>query len=85
MIRPVGKALFIQIVEPKQAEGILIIPQAKEELARGIVLGVGEHVGVNVKVNDVVLLRSYVGQKIVLEDKKEHRIIYDTDVMAVEE
>lgn len=97
-IKPLGDRVVVKLIEPdEKTQGgvILVNPADQREMIDGIIVEVGPGrsgetatgvitVPVNLKVGDKVLFAKSVGAQILL-NKEKHRILRESDVIAVYE
>ena len=93
-LRPLGDKVVVAIVEAEEkTKGGIILPDtAKEERAEGKIVAVGKGkmkddgtiIPLEVKIGDIVLFGKYAGDEI-LVDSKKHKIIRESEILAVVE
>lgn len=91
-LKPLSNNVLVQRLEKEErtASGIIIPDSAKEKPQQAKVVAVGdgainekgEKTPVGVKVDDVVLIKSWGGDEVKL-DGEEFLIIKDTDILAI--
>jgi chaperonin GroES len=89
-IKPVGNGVIVDLEKASEKVGRILVPEAaRQQTQQGIVLAVGpgalvdgERVPMNVKVGDRVLLPSFGGTVVKL-DNKEFKFINDDNILAV--
>ncbi|MCH9021515.1 MAG: co-chaperone GroES [Planctomycetes bacterium] len=91
-LRPLADKVLIERLEAKtKTKGGIVIPDTAQEkprkgkiirLGQGKLLEDGSRLKFQVKVGDTILLSSYGGTEIKLEDK-EYLIIEESDIMAI--
>jgi chaperonin GroES len=69
-------------METKTAGGIYIPQTAQEKTQEGVVLAVGEHEDIKVKVKDRIIYDKYAGSTIKV-DGEEQLIVKMSDILAV--
>lgn len=92
-VRPLGSRVIIRREEAKEVStgGILIVEDAKEKPARGVITAVGNGYlnddgsvePLVVKVGDVVLHGKYAGAELNLDDDNEYLIMQELEILAV--
>lgn len=93
-LKPLGDRILVELLEAEETTkgGIILPDTAKEEKSEGKVIAVGPgktlETGkvqpIEVKKGDVVLFGKWGGDDITIDGKK-HKIIRETDVLAVYE
>ena len=90
-LRPIGEKILVKVLEAEEVtEGGIIPDTAKEErtegeviaLGKGKVLDSGEIKPFEVKVGDRVIFGKYSGDEFKIDDKK-HKILSESDIMAI--
>jgi chaperonin GroES len=89
-IKPIGNGVIMDLEKASEKVGrILVSEAAQQQTHQGIVLAVGpgalvdgERVSMNVKVGDRVLLPSFVGTVVKL-DNKEFKFVDNDNILAV--
>jgi chaperonin GroES len=83
-IKPLGDRVLVKMVEmeTKTAGGIYIPQTAQEKTQEGVVLAVGEHEDIKVKVKDRIIYDKYAGSTIKV-DGEEQLIVKMSDILAV--
>ena len=93
-IKPLGDKILVEVLEAEErTKGGIILPDtAKEEKTEGKVVSVGagkvlesgKVQPLEVKAGDKVIFGKYSGDEIIIDGKK-HKIIKETEVLAVYE
>jgi chaperonin GroES len=91
-IKPLADRLVVKPLEDEEVtpSGIVLPETAKEKPQRGEVLAVGpgarnddgDHIAMDVSVNDKVLFAKYAGTEIKMEDEKV-LILRESDILAI--
>jgi chaperonin GroES len=83
-IKPLGDRVLVKMVEmeTKTAGGIYIPQTAQEKTQEGVVLAVGDHEDIKVKVKDRIIYDKYAGSTIKV-DGEEQLIVKMSDILAV--
>jgi chaperonin GroES len=83
MIRPIGKRVLLKRLQEENIQKGIILPDAaKSKQNRFEVIDIGEIDGCPVISDDIVLLNSYAGQEITIDDEIYIIAKYE-DIMAV--
>ncbi len=93
-LKPLGDRVVVKPIEQDEitAGGIMLPDTAKEKPQKGTVLAVGpgnrndagEHVALDVAVDDTVLFAKYAGTEIKLEGEKV-LVLRESDILAIVE
>jgi chaperonin GroES len=83
-IKPLGDRVLVKMVEmeTKTAGGLYIPQTAQEKTQEGVVLAVGDHEDIKVKVKDRIIYDKYAGSTIKV-DGEEQLIVKMSDILAV--
>jgi chaperonin GroES len=88
-IKPVGNGVIVDLDKASEKVGRLLVPEAaQQQTQQGVVLAVGpgalvdgERVPISVKVGDRVLLPSFGGTVVKL-DNREYKFVDDDSILA---
>lgn len=81
-IQPFGNRVAVEIINPEQTLGGLVIPTSKEKSNRGIVVAVGDGDEVkNVKVGDTVIFQLGTGLDYVTKDR-DYKVLNVRDIVG---
>ena len=82
-LQPLGSRVLIKPLEQegKTASGLLLPETAKEKPQTGLVVAVGDHEEIKLKVNDKILFAKYSGSEFKL-DGTEYLLLEANDVLA---
>ena len=91
-IKPLGDKILVEILEAEETSkgGIILPDTAKEEKAEGVVIAVGSGARTDkgdvqpleVKKGDKVIFGKYSGDEILVDGKK-HKILKESEVLAI--
>jgi chaperonin GroES len=92
-VRPLAARVIVRREEAEEVSkgGIIIVEEAKEKPARGVVTAIGEGyrsengtiTPLDIEVGDVVLFGKYAGSEINLEDEHDYLLLTEMDIQAV--
>lgn len=81
-IQPFGNRVAVEIINPEQTLGGLVIPTSKERSNRGIVVAVGDGDEVkNIKVGDTVIFQLGTGLDYVTKDR-DYKVLNVRDIVG---
>jgi chaperonin GroES len=89
-IKPVGNGVIVDLEKASEKVGRILVPEAaQQQTQQGVVLAIGpgalvdgERVPMSVKVGDRVLLPSFGGTVVKL-DNKEYKFVDDDSILAI--